>query len=244
MTAANRDRKRSEGEFIGALTAMLGGLIVALLIAVNVQLAGAGSNGSGGGGSSGWEAPTIPPPVQGTSNDILSEELQQLSTSLAQPVDLLREQLAPLGGFAAGQVALSSSFENVASSVGKLSSVRLQLRKMSRGLSTTTSTLGGLNRGIDATSRSTLGMEKTMRQVNRSIKATGKSTSESIAKMSTGIEAMQQSLGTMNQSLADTSSGTREMRESLMTLNANMERFLKLFCTILTSETECPAASE
>lgn len=242
--------------------ALLGALVVLLLLVANVQLSEGGDGGENGVGHQGnGAAPTIPAPVQGTSNKVLSEELKGVSTSLSRPVDLLRKQMAPLAGLTAGQAELSESFGAVAGSLSGLSTLRLQLRKMTAGLGAvvgntkamagnlhdTTSTLKAVERGIGSTNKQTTGMVEAMQTVNKSITDSGKSTNESIGKMNDGFEAMRQSFGEINQALAATSAGTQEMKSSMVemkasmiTLNSNMERFLNLFCTLLTSETECP----
>jgi uncharacterized phage infection (PIP) family protein YhgE len=240
------------------LTALLGVLIVLLLVVANVQLNEGGSGSENGHVHQGnGTASTLPAPVQGTSNKVLSEELNGVSTSLSRPVDLLRQEMAPLAGLTEGQTKLSESFGNVATSVRGLSSLRVQLRKMNGGLGavvgntkamagnlhTTASTLEAVEQGIGSTSRSTNGMVALMSTLNQSITNSGKSTNESIVKMDEGIEGMRRSFTEINQSLAATSAGTQEMKASMITLNANMERFLKLFCTVLTSETECPKES-
>lgn len=236
---------------------LLGALIVALLVVTNVQLAHIGNQGSTGGRSTGAGAGSIPPPVQGTSNDVLSEELHHLSGNLAQPLNLLRGKLGPLSSLSSGQLAAANSFENVASSVRKLGSVRKELAQMSAGLGDvvgnteamagslvdSTTTLKGVGRDIGSTNHRTSGLVHTMRQVNESITETGTTTSESMAQVSGGIDAMRESISGMGQSLATTSTETKEMRASLTKLNSNMEEFLSLFCILLTSEPECESTS-
>jgi hypothetical protein len=240
-----------DNDIRGVLIALMGALVVVLLVVANIQLANLGDSSDSDGQSS---AVSIPPPVQGTSNDVLSEELGELSDDLAAPLNLLRGKLDPLSSLSAGQFAAADSFENVASSVRRLGSVRQELAQMSAGLGSMVSnteamagslgesntTLEGVGRDIGSTNRVTGRLARTMGQVDDSITATGKTTSESLAGMSAGISAMRESISGMSQSLT---AETQGMRASLAELNSNMEEFLSLFCILLTSEPECQSTS-
>src|SRR3954453_23717825 len=100
MSNAKQPSAQRDNDVRGVLTALLGALIVALLVVTNIQLANLGDAG-GAGNQSG--AVPIPPPVQGTSNDVLSEELRKLSGDLTAPLNLLRGKLDPLSSLSAGQ---------------------------------------------------------------------------------------------------------------------------------------------
>jgi uncharacterized protein YoxC len=256
MSSAKQDSAQRDSDVRGVLIALLGALVVALLVVTNIQLASIGDQGGTSGQSSTARVP-IPPPVQGTSNDVLSEELRQLSGDLTAPLNLLRGKLDPLSSLSAGQFAAAESFQDVASSVRRLGSVRQELAQMSAGLGDvvgnteamagslgdSTTTLKGVGRDIGSTNRTTSGLARTMRQVNKSITTTGRTTSESMGRVSAGIDAMRESITGMSQSLAATSTETKEMRASLTELNSNMEEFLSLFCILLTSEPECESTS-
>ncbi len=251
MSNAKQDAVQRDSDVRGVLTALLGALVVVLLVIANIQLAGLG--GPSDTGSQSGVVP-IPPPVQGTSNDVLSDELGELSEDLTAPLNLLRGKLDPLSSLSAGQFAAADSFEDVASSVRRLGSVRQELAQMSAGLGNMVSnteamagslgesntTLKGVGRDIGSTNRVTSRLARTMGQVDESITTTGRTTSESLAGMSTGINAMRESISGMSQSLTTETQG---MRASLVELNSNMEEFLSLFCILLTSEPECQSTS-
>ena len=237
MSSAKQQATQRDNDVQGALIALLGALIVMLLIVANVQLANVGNQDGAGDQSSTVGAAAIPPPVQGTSNDVLAEELRGLSGDLTAPLNLLRGRLDPLSSLPAGQFAVADSFQDVAGSVRKLGSVRKELSALSSGIDDVvgnTEALNGVGQDINSTGRMTNGMARTMRRVEQSIAATGKSANESITQMSSGIEAMKQSL-------AATSGETKGMAGSLEELNSNMTEFLALFCLLLTSESSCNA---
>lgn len=232
MTAEKQKESPRDADTQGALIALLGALIVALLLVANVQLAAVGGQD---GESSPTEATALPPPVQGTSNDVLADELRGLSNDLTAPLNLLRSELGPLAGLPAGQLAVADSFEGVAGSVGKLGAVRKELATLSAGIKDVvgnTEALTGVGQDINATSRMTNGMARAIRKLDKSVTSTGKSANESVVRMNEGIEAMRQSL-------ASTSSETQKMGASLAELNTNMKQFLTLFCILLTSEPKC-----
>jgi ABC-type transporter Mla subunit MlaD len=251
MSNAKQNPAQRDSDIRGVLTALLGALVVVLLVVANIQLASLGGPSNTDSQSG---AVSIPPPVQGTSNEVLSEELGELSDDLAAPLNLLRGKLDPLSSLSAGQFAAANSFEDVASSVRRLGSVRQELAQMSAGLGSMVSnteamagslgesntTLEGVGRDIGSTNRVTGRLARTMGRVDRSITATGKTTNESLAGMSAGITAMRESISGMSQSLTTETQG---MRASLAELNSNMEEFLSLFCILLTSEPECQSAS-
>jgi methyl-accepting chemotaxis protein len=232
MTTGRPKKSQRDADTQGALIALLGALIVVLLLAANVQLAAVGGRDDE---SSSTEAVALPPPVQGTSNDVLADELRGLSDDLTAPLNLLRDELNPLTGLPAGQLAVADSFEGVAGSVRKLGVVREDLAALSAGIEdvvSNTEALTGVGDDISATSRMTNGMARAIRKLDKSVTGAGKSANESIVRMNEGIEAMRQSL-------ASTSSETQSMGASLAELNTNMKQFLKLFCILLTSEPEC-----
>ena len=225
-------RPKRNADTQGALIALLGALIVVLLLVANVQLATVGGRDDE---SASTKAVALPPPVQGTSNDALADELRGLSEDLTAPLNLLRDELHPLTGLPAGQLAVADSFEGVAGSVRKLGVVREDLAALSAGIEDVvgnTEALTGVGHDISATSRMTNGMARAIRKLDKSVTGTGRSANESIVRMNEGIEAMRQSL-------ASTSSETQNMGASLAELNTNMRQFLKLFCILLTSEPEC-----
>lgn len=230
MSSAKQQAAQRDNDVLGALIALLGALIVALLIIANVQLANVGDQG--GAGISTVGAAAIPPPVQGTSNDVLAEELRGLSGDLTAPLNLLRSRLDPLSGLSTSQLAVADSFQDVTGSVRKLGSVRKELSALSSGIDDVvgnTEALNGVGQDINSTGRMTNGMARTMRRVEQSITASGKSANESIVRMTDEIRAMRESLVATS-----TETGT-----SLAELNSNMEKFLTQFCVLLTSESEC-----
>lgn len=233
MSSAKQQAAQRDNDVLGALIALLGALIVTLLIVANVQLANVGDQG--GPGTSAVGAAAIPPPVQGTSNDVLAEELRGLSGDLTAPLNLLRRRLDPLSGLSTSQLAVADSFQDVAGSVRKLGSVRKELSALSSGIGDVvgnTEALNGVGQDINSTGRMTNGMARTMRRVEQSITATGKSANESIVQMTDEIRAMRESF-------VATSTETQKMGTSLVELNSNMEKFLTQFCVLLTSESEC-----
>lgn len=228
-----------DSEIRSALTILLAALVVALLAAANIQLANVDT-----GGSPSATAPTaIAPPVQGTSNNVLSEKLHQLSENFNRPLRLLRAQLTPLNDLSSGQEEASDSFDSVAHSIDRLASVRHELNQLDSGLGevvgstsamagnlgASTRTLKGVDESIGATGKTTQGMARTMRRVEASIVSSGQSTSEATNRMSEGISAMQDSLAGQR----------KELNASMAELNGNMTKFLKLMCILLTSESEC-----
>ncbi len=248
-------------EVVPPLLAIIGALIVGLLIFANVQLSNVGGVGGEGGKEVVAKAPApetaaaLPAPTQGTSNAVLSEELKRLSQNLSAPLDSLHEQLGPLAGLTTSQAGIANSFQNVAESVHGLRSVQTELSTLSDGigsvventealaspLESTNSAITAMATEIGVTSRATQGMLAATKHLNESIENTGKTTSASMEKVSTGIEGMSASIGTMNQSLASSTGEITAMSTSLKQLNGNMEKLINLFCTLLTSETECPA---
>ena len=244
-------RQKNDGDVQGALIALIGALVVTLLIIANAQLAGLGQGGSAG--PSRVAEPALPPPLQGTSNDVISEELRQLSRNLASPLNLLRGELDALSGLSSGQADVANSFQKFAKSVRNLGTVQGELAAMSAGLGDvvgnteamagslggTNAALSSVDHNIRSTSRATNGMLQATRHLNASVVTSGRSTNETMAKVSSGIEAMRGSLTAMNQSLSSTSAETKKMTESVAKLSANMERFFSLFCILLTSEPNC-----
>lgn len=253
MNSASSAPLKRDGDARGVLVALIGAVIAALLVVANLQLAQIGNDDTTAERAAPGTESALPPPTQGTSNDVLSSELQRLSRNLSSPLNLLRNQLGPLSGLSAGQADVASSFQNVASSVRELGSVQQDLSALSSGLGDVVGntkamagSLGGTNaalhsmsQNLDSTSGATRRMVRVIRRLNESLAATGTSTNESMSRMSGGIEAMGESMASTNQFLASTSTETRAMGESLVRLNANMEAFLSLFCTLLTSETSC-----
>jgi len=253
---------RRGADVVAPLLALIGALIVGLLIVANVQLSNVGGGKEVVAKAAPESAAALPPPTQGTSNAVLSEEMKRLSHNLSSPLDGLHEQLGPLAGLTASQAAIAGSFQNVAKSVHGLRSVQGQLSNLDDGigsvventealsdpLESTNSSLAAMSTEIAATSRATKGMLAATKHLNQSIESSGKSTTASMEKVSTGIEGMSGSIAVMNgsiagmnQSLLTSTSEISAMSASLKQLNVNMEKLINLFCTLLTSETECPA---
>jgi len=235
MNSAQEGSPKKDADVRGALVALIGALIAALLVVANIQLANIGNDSGTPGRSTAAVGSALPPPAQGTSNDVLSKELRRLSRNLVSPLNLLRGQLGPLSGLSAGQTNVANSFQNVADSVRNLGSVQQELAAMSAGM-------GHMVGNTEAMAGHLGSTNTTLSSMDHNIVAAGKSTNESMARMSGGIEAMHESISSMNQFLASTSTETKEMSTSLVQLNSNMEELISLFCTLLTSEADCASA--
>lgn len=242
----NSSKKRpgtQDADVRNILILLLGALIVLLLASANVQLAvggdtsGTHEEGEGSGGIA------VAPPVKETSNHVLAEELKGLSTKLTSPLNLLRKKLGPLSGLSSGQLAAASSVKDLAKSFNKVGAVQKKLSQLSTGLGEvvgsteamagnlgdSTETLSGVGRDIGGTREATKGMARIMRRVEATIASSGRETNEAMARVGTGIEGMSEALADQR----------KELGTSLTELNANMTKFVKMMCVLLTSEPEC-----
>jgi septal ring factor EnvC (AmiA/AmiB activator) len=217
-------------------------LLLALLILTNLQLRQIADRPreSNVGGA------VVAPPVEGTSNGVLSKQLHELSHNLSSPIDELRRQLTAFSGASAGQAALANSVHGVAGSVARLGAVQHELTQMTKALATvddntrtmadrvagliggigktnatlsdTNMTMTGVGQSMNATSATTTGMAQTMSQVDQAISAT----SDSTANLGQTMSTLSQGISTMNQSMSEVGGGIANMRQSLAAMNQSL----------------------
>jgi hypothetical protein len=253
MSAPGRTKGGDVPEADKALVAVLAAAIVLLLFATNVQLWRLGSGGEAKGHTAATVRSALPPPVSGTSNDVLSKQLHRFSTQLAVPLNGLQSQLTGLQGFGNAQRGIAAQIKGMSDSIRRFGGVRGEIGQMTNGLgrmvantSDMTNGLATMGRDMSATRKSMSGMVKVMRRVEGGIAATNTSSREA----SEGISAMRDATLAMAASISATAATSREMTASLGTLNQHMSDLVELFCVAfgssmpacVTGEASPPAA--
>lgn len=236
MRAVAGAGKPSEREADKALVAVLAAAVVLLLLASNVQLWRLADQGQGGGSTSTGTA--LPPPVTGTSNDVLEKQMRQLSADMTAPLNGLSAQLEGLQGAAGAQREMAKQIEAMGASIRSFGAVRGEIRQMSSGLGAMVANTSAMNRGLStmgrdmrATRQGMSGMVRVMRRVEGGIAATSASSREA----SEGIGAMSHATTAMAESIAATAANGKEMAAALGALNQNMSAMLQLFCVAFNS---------
>lgn len=243
MRPARRAKAGSDREADKALVAVLAALIVLLLFATNVQLWRLAPEDGGEGRTAATVGSALPPPVTGTSNDVLSRQMRRLST----PLNRLRSQLAGLQGLGAAQLTVARQIEAMNASIRRFDGVRREIGEMTKGLGKMVANTGDMSSGLasmgrdmSATRTSMSGMVKVMKQVQGGIAASNESSRDA----SSGIAAMSASMAAMSESFTATAAGSREMTASLATLNQQMGNLVEIFCVAFGSGLPACATSE
>lgn len=246
MKAAVGNGRRSGREADKALVAVLAAAVVLLLLAGNVQLwrlAGRGPEGRAraAAGSS------LPPPVSGTSNEVLSRQMRRLTARMTAPLNGLSGQLVGLQGVGGAQHDVARQIEAMSASLRGLGAVRGEIGQMSNGLGAMVANTGAMTKGLATMSRDMRatragmsGMVRVMRRVEGGIGATSASSREA----SEGIAAMRDATAAMAESIAATAANGKEMTTALGALNQNMGALLQLFCVAFNSSTPQCAEGE
>jgi hypothetical protein len=229
--------KPSEREADKALVAVLAAAVVLLLLASNVQLWRLSDRGEGGGSTSA-AGPALPPPVTGTSNDVLEKQMRQLSADMTAPLNGLSAQLGGLQDAAGAQREVAKQIAAMSASIRSFGAVRGEIGQMSSGLGAMVANTRAMNKGLStmgrdmrATRQGMNGMVKVMRRVEGGIAATSASSREA----SEGIGAMSDATAKMAESIAATAANGKEMAAAMGALNQNMSALLQLFCVAFNS---------
>jgi hypothetical protein len=249
VPARAQDGKAREAD--KALLAVLAAAIVLLLLATNVQLWRLGGREEAGGQTAATAQSALPPPVSGTSNDVLSKQMRRFSTRLAVPLHGLQSQMAGLQGLGRSQSKVASQIKQMNASFRQLGGLRREIGQMTDGLgkmiantSEMSNGLVAMGRDTNATRMSMNGMVKVMKRVEGGIAATNASSREA----SSGIAAMRDAITAMSESFAVTAAKSGESTTSLVTLNQHMGDLVELFCLAFNSSLpacvtgEAPAA--
>jgi hypothetical protein len=235
----------SEGGADNALVAVLAVAVVLLLLAGNVQLWRLADRGGGGGARPAVTGSPLPPPVTGTSNDVLEKQMRRLSAEMTAPLHGLSAQLGGLQGAAGAQREVARQIETMSESIRSFGAVRGEIGQMSNGLGAMVANTSVMNKGLStmgrdmrATRQGMNGMVRVMRRVEGGITATGASSREA----SEGIGAMSGATAAMAESIAATAANGKEMAAALGALNQSMSALLQLFCVAFNSN--MPQCSE
>lgn len=238
MRAAAGAGKPSGGEADKALVAVLAAAVVLLLLAGNVQLWRLADRDEAKGSTSSPGGTALPPPVTGTSNEVLEKQMRLLSAEMTAPLKGLSAQLGGLQGAAGAQREVANQIEAMSASIRSFGAVRGEIKQMSTGLRAMVANTSTMNKGLRtmghdmrATSRGMNGMVRVMRRVEGGIAATSASSREA----SEGIGAMSAATAAMAQSIAATATNGKEMATAMGALNQNMSALLQLFCVAFNS---------
>jgi hypothetical protein len=235
MNVPSRANGRDAPEADSALFAILAALVVLLLLATNIQLWRLGSRDEAKGRGVATAQSALPPPVSGTSNDVLSKRLRRFSSQMTVPLNGLRAQLSGLQGIGGAQRDVATQIEGMSVAIRRFGSVRGEIGQMTQGLGKMVASTSGMSRGMarmgrdmGATRRSMSGMVKVMRRVEGGIA----STSASSRAASEGIVSMRDATSAMAESVA---ANGREMTASLGALNERMSSLVEIFCAAFNS---------
>jgi hypothetical protein len=227
-----------------ALLAVLAAAIVVLLLVGNVQLWRLADKHPEGQAQAAAGS-TLPPPVSGTSNEVLSRQLRRLSADMTAPLSGLGAQLSGLAGLGGAQQDVARQIEAMSASLRGFSAVRGEIGQMSTGLGAMVGNTNAMTKGLATMSHSMLatqegiaGMVKVMRRVEGGIAATNASSREASA----GMLAMRDATAAMAESIASTAENGKEMTTALATMNKSMRSLVELFCVAFNSST--PQCSE
>lgn len=247
MSVAGPAKDRDSRPADQALFAILAALIALLLLAANVQLWRLGSRDEAEGRTAATVHSALPPPVSGTSNDVLSKQMRRFSTRLTVPLNGLRSQLTGLQGVGGAQRDVAEQIKGMSASISRFGGVRREIGQMTSGLGTMVGNTGEMSDGLarmgrdmSATRVSMGGMVQVMKRVEGGIAATNASSREA----SEGIAAMRDATSAMAASLAATTASSREMTASLGALNGQMGALLEVFCVAFNSSMPACATDE
>lgn len=248
MTATATARGGGDREADKALLAVLAGAVVLLLVVTNVQLWRLADAGRPPQRAAAPVTSTLPPPVQGTSNSVLTRQMRRLSRSMTVPLNGMRSQLVGLQGLGAAQEGVAEQIGAMGASIRSFGGVQGQLAQMSGGLGTMVASTSSMSRGMvamgrnmSATRKSTLGMVRVMKRLEGGIGATSASSKEA----SEGIAAMRDSMSKMSGALEATAANGKEMTASLARLNQHMTDMVELFCVAFgSSQPACGGEAE
>ena len=238
MRAAASAGKPSEREADKALVAVLAAAVVLLLLAGNVQLWRLADRDESKGSTNSAGGTALPPPVTGTSNEVLEKQMRRLSAEMTAPLKGLSAQLGGLQGAAGAQREVARQIEAMSASIRSFGAVRDEIGQMSKGLGAMVANTSAMNKGLNtmgrdmrATRQGMNGMVRVMRRVEGGIAATSASSREA----SEGIGAMSAATAAMAQSITATATNGKEMATAMGALNQNMSALLQLFCVAFNS---------
>jgi len=244
MTATAKAKGGGDREADKALLAVLAAAVVFLLVATNVQLWRLADRDQPRQRVAAPAVSALPPPLQGTSNTVLTKQMRRLSRSMTVPLNGMRSQLVGLQGLGAAQEGVAKQIGAMGASIRSFGGVQGQLAQMSGGLGTMVASTSSMSQGMvamgrnmSATRKSTLGMVRVMKRLEGGIGATSASSQEA----SEGIAAMRDSMSKMSGALEATATNGKEMTASLAKLNQHMIDMVELFCVAFGSS--LPACS-
>jgi hypothetical protein len=240
MSVSGGARGRDSGDADKVLSLMLAALIVLLLFAANVQLWRQGSGDEAEGRTAATAQSTLPPPVSGTSNNVLSKRLGRFSNELTIQMNGLRSQLTGFESVGAAQRAVALQIKGMSASIRRFGGVRREIGQMTDGMGRMVSNTREMSNGLNATRMSMTGMVKVMKRVEGGIAATNASSREASA----GIAAMRDATSVMAESFAGTAANGREMTMALTTMNERMNALVEIFCAAFNSSMPACALGE
>lgn len=248
MNAADSTLSRRPSNEPGRLAVFAGLilLIALLLVATNVQLwrlvdrqqAGAKTSAPQSAAGS-----TLPAPVSGTSNDVLSKRLSRLSKGVTTPLHGLSGQLTPLQSFGTAQQGVSNQLAAVNRSIRRFGAVRKEMGQMTNGIEAMVASTNRMSEGLHvmgtnvrATQSSMAKLLSVMTRVEGGIAETGAATKEASAatqSASLTTAGLGESMKTMVQGISQTNASTQEMTAGLGSINQTMGQLLKVMCQTL-----------
>ena len=242
-------KKGNAREADKALLAVLAAAIVFLLFATNVQLWRLAGRDEPDGQTAATARSALPPPVAGTSNDVLSKQMRRLSKQLTVPLNGLRSQLTGLQGLDRSQRKVAAQIKAMNASIRQLGGLREEIGEMTDGLgkmvvstSKMSNGLVAMGQDMSATRMSMDGMVEVMKRVEGGIAATNASSQE----VSSTIAAMRDATIAMSESFMATAA---KSGEATVSLGAHMSDLVELFCVAFNSSlpacvtSEAPAAA-